>query len=231
MAHKKGVGSSRNGRDSQSKRGAVPEKPDGYAVGEIAPEIAKKLGKDMTKDPAIGALREVAHELGLSDKQFSGMVPKLLEKFDKMGLVPDASAFDPETQIAALEKDHMDIADPRARRVAAAKRIPEAKNKLDGLLAAKAIDKAEYDTLLSLLPQAKEFRLLEKIVGKFTATDGSVAIGAGGGPAGGLSEADILARRMDPRYDSRSPRHDAAFRAETDTLWQQLEARKRGAAA
>jgi hypothetical protein len=212
---------------AQSKRGSVPDKADAYTIGEIPPALAKKIGADLSKDPAVGALREVALDLGFTDKQFSGMVPKLLEKFDKLGFVPDKAAFDPETQIGELEKDHQSIADPRERRVAAARRIPEAKAKLDNLLAANVLTKDEHAEMLSLLPQAKTFRLLEKQLAAFTKGDGTVAPGAGGTPAGGVSDADILARRMDPRYDSRSPKHDPAFRAETDRIWQENASRKR----
>lgn len=217
-------------RDAQATRGTVPQKADAYALGELPPAIAKKMGGDLAKDPAIGALRDVALELGFTDKQFSGFVPKLLEKFDKMGLVPDSAAFDPETQIRELEKDHQGIADPRERRIAAAKRIPEVKIKLDNLLAAKVLDKDEHANLMGLLPQAKSFKLLEKIVDRFTQADGSIIPGAGGSPAGGVTEADITARRMDPRYDTRSPRYDAKYREETDSMWREFIARKNRAA-
>jgi hypothetical protein len=217
-------------RDAQATRGNVPQKADAYAIGEIPAPLAKKLGGDLAKDPALGAFREVAHELGITDKQFSGLMPKLLERFDKLGLVPDSAAFDPETQIGELEKDHQAIADPRERRVAAAKRIPEVKAKLDNLLAAKVIDKGEHGELMGLLPQAKTFRLLEKIVGRFTQADGSINPGSGGSGAAGVSEADITARRMDPKYDTRSPKYDANFREETDRLWREFTARKNRAA-
>lgn len=213
-------------RDAQSKFGSVPEKPDAYALGDLSPELTKKIGADLAKDPVVGLIKNVAHELGIRDKQFAGFVPKIIEGLDKMGLVPDKAAFDPETQIKALEEDHASIADPTQRRIAAAKRIPEAKAKLDNLLAANVLTKPEHQELLSLLPQATTFRLLEKIVGKFTAADGTVVPAGGGGPSAGIGESDITARRMDPRYDSRSPSFNAAFREETDRMWRDLTNRK-----
>jgi hypothetical protein len=212
--------------DSQATRGAVPEKPDGYQLGTLPEAVAKKLG-DLKDDPVIPMLRGAAHAAGITDKAFSTFMPKILEALDQAGMVPDQSAFDPDTQIGELEKDHQTIQDPRERRAIAAKRITETKSRLDNLLKAEVLDKGEHAELLSLLPTTKTFRLLEKIVGKFTQADGTVSPGAGGSQSGGVSEADITARRMDPRYDSRSTKYDAAFRNETDRLWQDFT-NKRG---
>lgn len=215
--------------DANAKRGAVPKDADGYGALTLAEPIGKKLG-DLSKDPAYAAVRTAAHAAGITDKEFSAFMPKVLDAFEKAGFIPDGSQFDPAKVITALEADHSSIADPRERHLTASKRITDFNAQLDNLKTAKSLSEGTIEGLRAMTLAADEFRDAEKIIGLLTKAPG-IAVADGGGQSAGVSEADITARRMDPRFDTRSPKYDKAFRDETDRLWREAENRKRNRAA
>ncbi len=212
-------------REQQSTRGAVPKDANEYTI-ELSPDLAKKVG-DLTKDKAFGGVRAAALEAGMTNKEFSAFMPKVLEQLDKLGFVPDMEPLDPEKAIGALEADHGDIKDPAARRQAAAQRVVNVKAQLDNLKTAGTIDDRAYQLLFGMLPDPADFRSLEKIL----ALGGmkSVNPGGGGGPTGGETQETIAAAKRDPRYNSFSPKHDPKYREEVDNRERAFISRSRAA--
>jgi len=214
-------------REAQSKNGAVPKDADGYGAIALPEAVAAKIG-DLSNDPAMKIVQKVAHEVGMTDKAYGAFLPKVIEAFDKAGLITDASEFDPKKQFELLAADHKDVTDPREREVVVGKRVTNAKASLDGLLAKGAIDKTDHENLMALLPVATSFRTLEKTIKALSGGDGGVPLpGDGAGSGAGLSESEIDQRMLDPRYDTGHPKYDANFRRETDEMLRKFTQKKR----
>jgi hypothetical protein len=192
-----------------------PEKPDGYKL-ELSEDFTKKFGelKDEKDSKVLGAWREAAHELGLSDQQFSGAIEKFYGAMEKAGLLDLGP--DPDAEIEKLKPKS---GDDRSRLAAAQKRINDAGAWVAGL-EARGLDKAGVVMLAGLLENAQGIQAIEFLQKTFQ-TPGLVA-GGQGGSAGGDTKESLEGLMRDPRYDSQNAAYDPRFRSDVDGRWRKL---------
>lgn len=192
--------------------GEVPEKPDGYQFAFSDP--VKEILGDVEKDDLLLAVREDAHKMGLTDKQFSGFLDAAFGRMLDMGLVEPP--VDLAKELDALAPDGGDALDEAGRKSAIEARIRDNAAIVD-VWKSRGMPAESGDALQALLDTAGGNKAIEWFRGKM----GSPQPVPGGKPSGAATEADLTARSKDPRNQFGTREYDPAFAAETTRLYQQ----------
>lgn len=182
---------------------------------EFGDDFTKKFG-DLKDDPVLPMWSEIAHEIGLDNKTAQDVVPKLYEKLTKAGLIPEPVDMDKE--LLKLEPDEKD---PVRRTAKAATRVTAIANTLKGLETRGILNKTDMLRLGVMYSDAANVAAFEKIMKLLPAEHGPQGGGGQGSPAG-LTKESVTNAMKDPRYDSLSPKYDAAYRARVDADWKRL---------
>lgn len=199
-------------------RPKAPEKADAYTFTP-SEDFTKKFG-DLKDDKVLNVYREVAHELGLTNDQYTGSVEKLYGALDKHGLLDLGP--DPDAEIELLKPK---TGDEATRLASAQKRINDA-GTFVASLETRGLPKAGVVMLGSLLENATGIQTIEFLQRTFQ-TPGLTA-GGQPGNAGGVSRADVEKRMLDPRYDALSGQFDKGFYEETHRLLSQAPRKAAG---
>lgn len=204
-------GAYKGARDELAKgKPAAPGKPDEYKL-TIGEQAAKQfpIAED---DPALGVLRQTAHEAGLTQEQF-GVFGKFVDMLVDKGLVE--KPYDSDAVMKSLAPEGFKGSDDQ-KLARGAERITA----LDSWMKADTRFTDMERNELRLLTTSKEgVSALEKMRG------GSVtqSINPGGGqPPGGASKATVDARVADPRNNFMDPKYDEAFALETREMFKRL---------
>jgi|GEM_PF-1636646 len=197
---------------AHKQAGPVPEKPDAYTF-ELPDTLKQKgvqLGDD---DPALKLWREVAHQAGLGTEQFRKAVPAFLEKAAEAGLLQPP--IDVEKELLALGEE-AGAQTPEEMAQAGKKRLAAVADFVNQMKTRGVLGEAEADAMLDLAVDAAGVRALEKIMTMVRNNENAVPGAAPGFVPQPMSQADVDALIRDERYDTRSPKHDPAYRAEAD---------------
>ena len=192
--------------------GPVPETPDAYEFD--LPEELKQAGVELKDDdPALKIWREAAHAAGLGQEQFRRAIPAFLQKAQEAGLlIPPINV---QAELHALGREAGGVT-PEEIAQAGRERLAKAVDFVDGLAARGVLDEAEAEAMKELAVDAAGVKAIEKIMGLVQSAESAVP-GAPPGSAPGVMTQDDVDRLMrDPRYDTRSPKHDPKWRAEAD---------------
>ena len=204
-------------RKEISERGSVPDKPDGYAL-EFDDDAKKFLGDVKEDDKVIGAMKSAAHAAGITDKQLQAFAPGLVKGIVEAGIVGET--IDGDAELMALGKAEGETDEQRAKE-AGSKRIVDAGKFVDGLKAAKTIDEDMHLEMTGLVATAAGVKVIEMV--QQLQGERGISTGDGkGGTADQIDENDLKERRNDPRYHTKSPKYDPAFRRETDEMAQKF---------
>lgn len=198
-------------RTKQGEAGAVPEKPDAYAL-DASDKLKPYIG-NLDKDPVWGKTREIFHKAGITDKQFKATLGPLLEGLIDGGLV--AAPIDPKAVLKSMAPETLANGTDEEKIAAGAKRVQDNIAWADGAKANKAIPEDVASFLAtSAADNAAANKLIEWLRGSNSET--RPAMGHSGGS--GMSDDAMKARINDPRNNPSSPQYDKAFAAETDQL-------------
>lgn len=191
--------------------GSVPKDASAYEL-KLSEEAASVL-KLADDDKAVGALKELAHKHGLTDRQFGGMFAEFVDTMLQTGIVPKPRSG--EEILAELAP--ADFKGPDDQKVAAGEaRYNAAKAWVTGL---GLKDEAAVNELLGTITTPGGLAAIEHIM----RANVQASVSAGGGtPAGGITKAQLDARVADPRNYHASPQYDAAFAAETQRLFREF---------
>ncbi len=195
-----------------ANRPQPPDKPGAYEL-KLSDEVKAKFG-DMSEDPVLPMWRETAHELGLSNEQFSGAFEKLYTRMAEAGLVDDPINIDNE-----LQRLEPASGDTRHKTAAAAQRVNAAVNWVEGLLTRNALSQGEAAELAQVAATANGVMALEKLMR--LADHHGLQGGGDIAPTGDTLEG-LRALMKDPRYDLRGPQGDRNFVADVDTRYRRL---------
>ncbi len=200
-------------RTQQGEAGAVPEKPEGYSFepsDKLKPYVA-----DFDKDPVYGAVRGIAHKIGMPDKMFKAFVPAILEHFVDGDLV--AAPVDPKAMLRDLAPQSLANATDAEKETAGGKRVQDNIAWIDGAKANKAMPEAVADFFAaSAAGDPRAHAAIEWLRG--SASEPAPALGGGAGGSG-MSESALETRLNDPRNVPGSPQYEPAFARETDDLY------------
>jgi hypothetical protein len=207
-------GAYKGARQSIGEAGSVPEKPEGY--GFDASDKLKPYVENFDKDPVYGAVRGIAHKVGMSDKMFRAFLPAVLEHFVDGELV--AAPADPKAMLRDMAPATMTSGTDAEREAAGARRVQDNIAWVDGAKANKTMPEGVADFFAaSAAGDPRAHAAIEWLRG----TGGEPMPAMGGAAGGGTSEADLKARISDPRGKVGGPEYDAAFAAETDRLYRE----------
>jgi hypothetical protein len=131
----------------------APAKPEDYQLA-LSEDFTTKFG-DLKDDKVVGVWRGVAHELGLPDAAFSGVIEKLYGALEKEGMLDVGP--DPDAELAKLMPRE---GDDKSRQLAAYKRIDDSASWIKGLVA-KGLPKDGAIMLSGLLENAAGVQVLE----------------------------------------------------------------------
>lgn len=198
-------------RDTIAKAGEVPKAVDGY-VFKPSDKVAPYT-EGLDQDPFFGSMRELALKHKMPAPLFQAYFGDLMEKMVDQGLV--AEAFSPEKERRALAPD---VTDPKARAVEADRIIRENSARLEAWSKSGRMPADIAADLLSRMNFASTNKLVDYIADLRSERRPAL----GGGPAGDVTEQDLDKRIADPRNDTRSPRYEPAYAAETDRLFRKL---------
>jgi len=211
-------------RDTIAQRGEVPKSADAYQI-QIS-DAQKQLfsGDDLTKDPAVKVWAKVAHEAGLTHKEFN-LFGRFFEEMAKAGLTEPK--IDPKAEIGRLGEDIKATEPDAAKREAeGARRIVNANTWLQGLETRKHITQQERQVLSGLTTTAAGVRIIEKLAKLGQGT--GVQNAAGGASGVGDTKESLDTAMMDDRYSSTSPKFDAGYRRDVDERYRRWHAANAG---
>lgn len=204
-------------RRSTADQGTVPEKPDGYTFD--ASDKLKPYVGNFDKDPIFAKAREIAKEIGMTDKVFRGFVPRILEHFIDGGLV-DAPV-DPKAMLRELAPAALKEATDAEKEAAGGRIVQDNIAWVDQMkadktmpedaasyLAAQAADASGAHALINWLRGAREER--------------RPALNHRA-PAGGVTKAELDARVADPRNDPNDVKFDRRFAEETREMFKRAQ--------
>lgn len=210
-------------RQTEGDRGAVPKTPDEYRL-EFGDKV-KPFAENFGKDPLFKQTLTIAHEAGITDKQFGKFLPKLLEHMVDSGMVE--APLDATAELLKLMPASAAGLDDAGKKAAAGKRLQDNIAWVDTMtkqfasgdqtkqapisqafewLAAAATDKVQANYLIEFL--------------RGNATEQRPALD-GGKPPAGTDGAAVQARLRDPRNDPMSSKFEQGFADETDRLSKQ----------
>ena len=195
-----------------------PAKPSDYKF-QPGEDFSKKFG-DLKDDPVLPAWAEVAHELGLDNKQFQDAVPKLYEKLSKAGLIEGPVDYDAE-----LEKLAPKEGDKGQRIIKAADRVNAISSFVRGLETRKEITREEATLLSTMYHNAAAVTAFEKVLAAARRGEHGLQGGGQGYDAGGYTWDKADADMSDPRYSTSSPKYEPKFRKEADERMARLAPR------
>lgn len=193
-------------RTELSTRGGAPDSVDAYALSfaDDAPDHVKAITAD---DPAIKLARDLALKHKMSPVQF-GFVTDFLGEATRAGMID--APLDLKAEMMAFGGE-------------------------DAFEKARGAIKAQVETLKTrgLVGDAEmaEFEMITstaaglKLVAALRSEGPSALNVDGGNRVSGLTFDDVEARMNDPRYSTRSPKYDAAFRDQTSQMLKELEVR------
>lgn len=188
-------------RELMAARGTVPDKAEDYVI-ELSESAAKAfpIGAD---DKVIPLIKEAAKQFNISEKEI-GFVGAMVDKMVEAGVVQPPQDISEVYRAAAPA----DFSGPDADREAAGqKRMQSLEAQIDGLTGS-GFSKEEMGEMKLLLTSVAGVSALERI---FASGVNPSANPRGQGTADGLSEADLMARKADPRADRNSPSYDPGF--------------------
>lgn len=192
--------------------GPVPETPDAYEFD--LPDELKQAGVELKDDdPALKIWREAAHAAGLGQEQFRRAIPAFLQKAQEAGLL--MPPIDVQAELNALGKEAGGVT-PEEIAQAGKERLAKAVDFVDGLAARGVLDEAEAEAMKELAVDAAGVKAIEKIMGLVQSAESAVPGAAPGSAPGVMTQDDVDRLMRDPRYDTRSPKHDPKWRAEAD---------------
>lgn len=193
-------------RTELSTRGGAPDSVDGYGLtfADDVPAHIKSLTAD---DPAIKIARDLALKHKMSPAQF-GFVTDFLGEATKLGMID--APLDLKAEMTAFGGED---AFEKARGAV--------KAQVETLKTRGLVGDAEMAELEMITSTAAGLKLITAMRG-----GPAPALDPGGGNSvGALSFEDVQARMNDPRYSTRSPKYDHAFRDQTSAMLRQLEER------
>lgn len=199
-------------RTQQGEAGAVPENPEGYSFD--ASDKLKPYVGNFDKDPVYGAVRGIAHKIGMPDKMFKAFVPAILEHFVDGELV--AAPIDPKQILRDMSPANLANASDADREAAGARRVQDNVAWIDGAKANGTMPEGVADFFAaSAAGDPRAHAAIEWLRG----SKSEPAPAMGGAVASGVSEADLKARLADPRGQVGAEKYDPAFARETDEMY------------
>ena len=191
-------------RDRDATRGETPKEAKGYVFD--APAAVKPYVADIDNDPIFAKAQGLAHEHGMTTKQFNAFLGGVMQEMIDKGMMPPA--YDPDAVRAQLAPD---VTDPRQRAVKVDGMVREAQATVKAF-EARGLPKAETDWLMSQLGEAAPIRLVHWLAKQGGGPQPALA----GQAQGAVTEADLNRMMADPRGKVGSSTYDAAFVAQRD---------------
>lgn len=168
-----------------------PASPKDYKY-EFGKEFTEKFG-DLKDDPVLPMWSEIAHELGLGNKQAQDVVPKFYDKLAEAGLI--AKPVDVNEELAKLEPNEPDLVRRTAK---GAQRVNAIATTLKGLEARGVLTKADNLRLGIMMMDAANVTAFEKVLKLLPAEHG---LQNGGAPTDGRTP---YQKQLDAFYPSMS---------------------------
>ena len=138
-------------------RPTAPAKAADYKL-ELGQDFTAKFG-DLKDDPVVGIWRDVAHKIGLSNQQFTNVIPEIYAGLEKAGLIEKPTDFNAEA--AKLAPGVVDVLQRNAK---AAERVNGVANVVKNLEAKGQISKADAVILSGMYANADAVAAFEKII-------------------------------------------------------------------
>lgn len=192
----------------------APGKPGEYAF-EPSADLANVISaKD---DKVLPIFQDVAHKLGLSQEQFSGVVNGVFGEMVKAGMMP--APVDVAAEFSKLGGQ----GDAQTRMQNGQQRVVDVANGLEGLVARKELDQGQAHALRDAIGSADALIAVERLLA-LAGGDANGGPRMGGQPTGSRapSMADFEARQADPRYQWSSGKFDQRFYDETNRIFEQI---------
>lgn len=198
-------------RDDMAKRGAVPDKADGYKL-TLSDDLMKVYG-DPSKDKSTKIFQTLAHKHKLTETQAAGLYADWHQELIAQDVY---KPLDVTAEAKKMVGDGAAVLSPDQLKERAGAIWTEAMTMVDGLLEQKKLTPAEAVMARALGESADGISLL-RAFGRLSREQG-LQPGGQGGPVQ-MTREELDRRNNDPRANPLSQQYDPAFAAQTEAMF------------